>query len=194
MSKAEKIDNLIDLGLSFDQIVEKEENTSKSFIKGRFTKKGLDWKESVEAEEVQEVVEEKREKASEEALEDTETSGTEEGNSDSGTVSFDFEEPAEQSVGLEGYRSPDEIEAYDIAMTYLEDLANKPVVRRARTGKYIKNVLASLEKGEYRPTELKGINCRYALIAPRPTSINMYKSLHKVQVIMKRIFKNKTRK
>lgn len=193
MSKAQKVDDLIDLGFTYEQIVEKESDISSSFIKGRFTKKGLDWKaEEQVVEEVLEELPEKREEASEEASEAEPQAGelpAQDGQSDSGAVSFDFDDafPKKQ-------RSEDEREAYDIAMAYLEDLGNVPVVRRARTGKYIQNVLAALEKGEFHPTELKGINCRFALIAPRPTPTNLYKELHKVQTIMQRLFKKNIRK
>jgi hypothetical protein len=189
MSKAQKVDDLIDLGFSFDQIVNQETEISQAFIKGRFTKKGLDWKE--EKEEIEETPLEKREEASEEAVETEElpTDQTEDAKEADTSVIFEtFEDEKERDW------SEDEKEAYRIAKEYQEDLDSQPVVRRARTGKYISNVIAALEKGEYHPTELKGINCRFALIAPRPTSINLYKKIYAVQVIMQRLFKKNIRK
>jgi len=182
MTKAEKVDQLIDMGFPYEEVLEKSESKA-SFIKGRFTKKGLDWKADKVAESVVEevvvdepVVEvpvpEKREEGSDQSDEAPELIGTE----DAPKVSGDLEGSTLQK-----------------ALDYKANLSTLPMVRRARTGKYIELVTTILTEADFSPQRQNAMNCRYMMISPRPTRMNFYKEIYHIQNEMKEIFR-KSRK
>lgn len=175
MTKAEKVDQLIDMGFSYEEVLEKSESKP-SFIKGRFTKKGISWKvqpelQAVETpEEVEEPVPEKREEGSDQSDEAPEPVGTE----DVPEVSGDLEARAD---------------LLNRVMDYEGNLKNLPTVRRARTGKYIDLVYSILTDADFSPQRHNAMNCRYMMISPRPTRMNFYKEIYHIQNEMKEIFR-----
>jgi hypothetical protein len=197
MTQAEKIDELIEMGFSYQEVLEKSESKA-AYVKGRFTKAGLDWKamslnvtpEVAEApEEVEEApievaeVPEKREEGSDQEDETIETVGTEDETEISGDL-------VELPVPDEPQEKDEEETLYDRALAYKDSLNSLPMVRRARTGKYIEMVLAILENGDYSSQIQSSMNCRYMMIAPRPTRMNFYKEIFNIQNEMKELFRN----
>jgi hypothetical protein len=178
MTKAETVDQLIDMGFSYDEVLEQSKGKP-SFVKGRFTKKGLSWKSvevpvevPVEAE-PEVVVEEKRD----------------EGSDQSGDPAIGTEEQIVHSGCLE---LPQQ-ELYDRALAYQEELKALPTIRRARTGKYIDMVLSVLKDQDYCSRRQSAVNCRYMMISPRPTRMNFYREIFNIQNEMKQVFR-KSRK
>jgi hypothetical protein len=184
MTQAEKIDDLIDMGFDFEKVLEMSESKP-AYVKGRFTKKGIDWKaqpelQAVETpEEVEEPVAEKREEGSDQEDETNSTVGTE----DAPEVSGDL-------VELPVPREDEDPDLYERALAYKDNLENLPMVRRARTGKYIDLVLSIMENGDYSSQVQSSMNCRYMMISPRPTRMNFYKEIFHIQNEMKELFRN----
>jgi len=185
MSKSEKIDKFIDMGFEFDDVVKKSES-SPAYVKGRFTKKGLDWRVA-ELPEME--VEEKREEGSEPEEETSETVGTEDATEVSGDL-VELPVPSLDDIPEVKEISEELKEIFDKAMSYKEGLDKLPTVRRARSGKYINTILTILENADFSPRVQNAMNCRYSMVTPRPTRMNFYKELFHIQNDMKELFKN----
>ena len=201
MTKSEKIDTLIELGLTFEEVVD-QSGAKAAFVKGRFTKKGLKWDAPVE--EVNGVLVEVEEPApvvpKREEGPDADSEPTVETEDDivhSGDLvelpvpdkmSFD---PEDAEIYVPAPKLPEDQKAVlDSALAYLEELEHLPTIRRARTRKYVLMVIEILTNQDFGSRLQSSMNCRYMMISPRPTRMNFYKAIFHIQRDMKQVFKN----
>ena len=183
MTKSEIIGDLIEKGLSFEEVVE-QSGCKVGYVKGQYTKRGLKWDAKPEVQEEPEV----EMKIGEEVIE--------------GVTEEDIVEVAEEDIpeDAEIKEEPLEIvtkeedplaEFYKSCFEALDNInmGNIPYMTHARVKKYVDLAKQVLITKDLRGERLQALNARYNYIIPRPAGRSETVKVLALHRVMKQLFR-----